>query len=63
MTGEVVNLRLARKRRAREEAEKTAAERRAQFGRSKAEAQIEEKRRELVARTLDGHRRVPADEP
>ena len=63
MTGEVVNLRLARKRRAREEAEKTAAELRAQFGRSKAEAQVEDKRRDLVARALDGHRRVPVDEP
>ena len=63
MTGEVVNLRLARKRRAREEAEKTAAELRAQFGRSKAEAEVEQKRRDLNARTLDGHRRVPVDEP
>jgi len=63
MTSEVVNLRLARKRRAREQAEKTAANRRAQFGRSKAEAQVEEKRRDLVARALDGHRRDRADEP
>jgi len=57
---EVVNLRLARKRRAREEADKLAAERRAQFGRSKAETQGQEQRRALAERALDGHRR---DEP
>jgi hypothetical protein len=60
---EVVNLRLARKRRAREEAEKLAAERRAQFGRAKAETKLEAQRRELAERALDGHRRSPADEP
>jgi hypothetical protein len=54
---EVVNLRLARKRRAREEAEKQAAERRAQFGRPKAETQAEQQRRALAERALDGHRR------
>ncbi len=63
MTSEVVNLRLARKRRAREQAEKTAAERRAQFGRSKAEAQVEDKRRDLNALALDGCRLDRADEP
>jgi hypothetical protein len=54
---EVVNLRLARKRRAREEAESQAAKRRAQFGRPKAETQAEQQRRALAERALDGHRR------
>ncbi len=60
---EVVNLRLARKRRARDEADKQAVERRAQFGRPKAERQAEEQRRALAGRALDGHRRDPQDEP
>ena len=57
---EVVNLRQARKRRARVEAERDAAERRALFGRSKAEAAAETDRRLRSDRVLDGHRR---DEP
>jgi hypothetical protein len=57
---EIVNLRLARKRRARVEAESQAAERRVQFGRPKAERQAEAQRRDLAERALDGHRR---DEP
>jgi hypothetical protein len=60
---EIVNLRLARKRKAREDAERTAAERRAQFGRSKAELAAESERRGAAARALDGHRRDRADEP
>jgi hypothetical protein len=60
---EVVNLRMARKRKARAEAEREAAERRARFGLSKTERGAESDRRAREARLLDGHRRDPADEP
>ena len=60
---EIVNLRLARKRKARAEAEREAAERRVRFGRSKAELGAEGERRAREARALDGHRLGPADEP
>jgi len=60
--GEIVNLRLARKRKARSQAEREAAERRAQFGQPKAEIEVEAKRRELAERALDGRRRDGADE-
>ena len=52
---EIVNLRLARKRKAREAAELQAAERRAQFGRPKAETRAEAERRRREAKALDGH--------
>lgn len=61
--GEIVNLRLARKRKARGETERAAGERRVQFGRSKAETDAEAKRRGVDQRALDGHRRDGADEP
>jgi uncharacterized membrane protein YqiK len=54
---EIVNLRQARKRKARADADKTAAERRAAYGRPKAEKQAEALRREIEGRALDGHRR------
>ncbi len=60
--GEIVNLRLARKRKTREESDRTASERRAQFGQLKSQTQAEAKRRELSARTLEAHRRDGADE-
>jgi hypothetical protein len=60
---DLVNLRLVRKRRAREAADRLAAEQRARFGRSKAETQAEAERRALAARVLDGHRRDRPDEP
>ncbi len=60
---DVVNLRLARKRKARDDAERQAAERRRQFGRSKAEVAIELERRAVAERALDGHRRDRIDEP
>jgi hypothetical protein len=58
--GEVVNLRQARKRRARDDAAVTAAENRARFGRTRSEVaaeRAEEARRQAV---LDGAR---LDEP
>ena len=60
---EIVNLRLARKRKARDDAEKQAAERRVQFGRSKAEVKAEAERRALADRALDGQRRDRPDDP
>jgi len=59
---EIVNLRLARKRKAREEAERQAAERRVQFGRTKGEKRTQALLRDIEARTLEGHRRTPLDE-
>ncbi len=60
---EVVNLRLARKRKAREQADADAAVRRAEFGRAKGEKQLTAARRELDERALDAHRigAKPAD--
>jgi hypothetical protein len=57
--GEIVNLRRARKARARDEAAQRAAENRARAGMSKAERAAEAKRKELAARTLDHVRLLP----
>ncbi|MEI8146782.1 MAG: DUF4169 family protein [Alphaproteobacteria bacterium] len=54
---EVVNLRQARKRRARTEAEKAAAAARLHFGRPLAERELDDARRSLDDRRLDGARR------
>lgn len=56
MTGEIVNLRLARKRKARAQAEADAAVNRAAHGRAKAEKKATAAREALEARRLDGHR-------
>ena len=61
---EIVNLRRARKQRARQEAEKQAQQNRVTFGRTKAERHLTETERDRAARTLDGHRLgQPDDEP
>lgn len=52
--GDIVNLRRVRKQKARDEADRHAAENRARFGRSKAERQAEASRRRVEAGTLDG---------
>lgn len=54
--GEIVNLRRARKDRARQTAESEAAANRAQHGRTRAERETEDARRALEARKLDAHR-------
>jgi hypothetical protein len=59
VTGEVVNLRLARKNKARVEAEKQAEENRLKFGRSKAEKSLSSARKNLADKTLDGSKRDP----
>lgn len=52
-----VNLRLARKRRARAEKERVAEENRVRFGRPKAEKETIARESERESRTLEGHRR------
>lgn len=64
---EIINLRMARKQKARTEREKTALENRALHGRSKAERIAERTASDRASTLLDGHRREPAkdttDEP
>lgn len=55
MAGEVVSLRLARKRRERTARSEAGAQNRAVHGRTKAERTAEAARREAEARRLDGH--------
>ncbi len=57
MTGKVVNLRQARKRRARAEKERRAEENRIRFGRTKAERRLTAAEQEKHVRHVDGHRR------
>jgi hypothetical protein len=52
---DIVNLRRARKAKARSEAERTAEANRAKFGRPKAERELGSARHELEERRLDGH--------
>jgi hypothetical protein len=54
---EIVNLRQARKRKARTDKEALAASNRIAFGRSKAERRLGDARQDLADRRLDGHRR------
>ncbi|HSP26792.1 MAG TPA: DUF4169 family protein [Saliniramus sp.] len=56
MTGDVVNLRLARKRKAREEAEAAASANRTKFGRSKQEKQLTSAIREIETQRIEGKR-------
>lgn len=55
---EVVNLRQARKRKARSDAQTQASENRALFGRSKQEKDADKAARRLAEKRLEGHRRV-----
>jgi len=56
VSAEVVNLRLARKARRREEDERRAAGNRARFGRTKAEREAGAAEASRAARALDGAR-------
>lgn len=60
--GDVVNLRLVRKRRARETAETVAQGNRVKFGRTKAERAAEIAERCRAAHLLDGARRDHEEE-
>lgn len=57
--GDVVNLRLARKAKARVEKEKLADANRALSGRPKAEKLAQRAERESLLRFVDGHKRDP----
>lgn len=61
----VVNLRMARKRKAREEREHAAGENRALHGRTKAEKLRDRKQAETTAAFVEGHRleRLDRGEP
>jgi hypothetical protein len=54
---DIVNLRRARKDKARAEKEAKAAENRIKFGRTKAEKQAAEAERRLSERRIEAHRR------
>jgi hypothetical protein len=54
--GEVINLRQARKAKARTEADRDAASNRAAFGRTKSQKRLTKAEQEAVARKLDGHK-------
>lgn len=60
--GEVVNLRLFRKRTARAEKDRIAAENRVRHGRSKPAREAAEAERQRGAAVLDGHRRDGPEE-
>lgn len=62
MTGDVVNLRQARKARARRDKEKTAAGNRILFGRTKAEKELARKSSEKSAAHVEAHRLVRRDD-
>ena len=55
--GDVINLKRARKRKARDAEAQTADANRLRFGRPCAERKLEEARADLEARKLDGHKR------
>jgi hypothetical protein len=55
--GEIVNLRATRKRKAREDAGRTAETNRALFGRSKSEKQRDRAQKDSARAFVDGHRR------
>jgi hypothetical protein len=56
MSADIINLRQARKRKTRTEADTRAAENRRSFGRSKAERADGEARAKAARRHLDAHR-------
>lgn len=60
---EIINLRQARKQKARAQAEKTAEQNRIAFGRTKAERKLTEAERDKAARHIDGHKLDRDDEP
>ena len=57
MTGNVINLRQARKAKARREKGTVADQNRSLHGRTKAEKRVDQQTKDNVARLLDGHKR------
>jgi hypothetical protein len=62
MTGEIINLKRARKAKTRSAKEAEADANRVRFGRTKAERQLTSTKGDLAARRLDGHRLTKGDE-
>lgn len=63
MAADIINLRQARKVKARKDAEERASENRVRFGRTKAEKQRDAAEKSIKDRVLDGHRRTaPSDD-
>lgn len=58
---EIINLRRARKAKARASAEGNAAQNRVTFGRTKSEKQLAEAERTAANKKLDGHKRHDDD--
>jgi hypothetical protein len=63
MTGNVINLRRARKQKARTTARAEADTNAARHGEVKADRTLRTAREDLEARRLDGHRREDTDDP
>ena len=61
LMSEIINLKHARKAKARAQADAAAANNRAAFGRTKSEKQQAKAEREAAARKLDGHKRHDND--
>ena len=59
---EVVNLRQARKNKARTAAEKAASENRARYGQTKATRQKAALEKQQTTRSLDGHKRTTPED-
>jgi hypothetical protein len=62
MSAEIINLRKARKDKARAARADEASENRARFGRTKAEKERDATEAERKARHVDGHRRDETDD-
>ena len=60
---DIINLRLHRKRKMREEKALAASENAARFGRSKTRIAQEEDEKARLSRLLDGHRRETPETP
>lgn len=60
---DIVNLRMARKHKARADRKQAAEQNRALHGRSKAEREHDRRQAERAEKFIDGHRRSPATEP
>jgi hypothetical protein len=61
MMNEVLNLKRARKAKARKAEEAAAEQNRAAFGRTKSEKTLTKAQKEAAARKLDGHKRNDDD--
>jgi len=56
MSAEIINLRMARKQKHRQDKDKAAEDNRRKYGRSKSERDAARKRREDLESHVDGHR-------